>query len=231
MRKLIKDGSVSGWDDPRLLTIAALRRRGIEPKAIREFILRFGMSKTDSKVPMEMLLAENKRLIEPKAKHLYFVAEPVKLRIRGSPGLKASMPLHPSTHYRKREYETKGVFYISKDDASGVEKGARIRLKDLADIVVTEAGRELEGEVADGKGEGKIIQWVSSGNFVRCSVMVILPILDKDGKFERGSLKTIEGYVESYAENLEERDIVQFERFGYCILDNKDKMQFIFISR
>ena len=55
IRKLIDEGSIKGYDDPRLVTITALRRRGIQPGAIREFVLGFGMSKMDSVVGIDFL--------------------------------------------------------------------------------------------------------------------------------------------------------------------------------
>ena len=96
MRELIANGKVSGWDDPRLVTVAALRRRGILPAAIRSFVLRFGMSKTDGVVSMDMLLAENKKLIDPIAKHLFFVKDPFKVVVKGEKPLSVKLRLHPS---------------------------------------------------------------------------------------------------------------------------------------
>ena len=61
-RKLVEwigKGLISGFDDPRLVTISALRRRGIVPEAIKEFVLRQGMSKVDSTMRLSMLLDEN----------------------------------------------------------------------------------------------------------------------------------------------------------------------------
>ena len=67
----IKEGLLSGYDDPRLITLAAPRKRGVRPEAIREFVLRFGMSKVESVVDLSMLLDENKKLIDPEAERLY----------------------------------------------------------------------------------------------------------------------------------------------------------------
>ena len=230
IRKFMKEKLISGWDDPRLLTVAALRRRGIQPAAIRDFVLRFGMSKTDSAVPMEMLLAGNKRIIDPVAKHLYFVPEPVRLTIKGAPKLEARMKLRPAGRSGYREYETAGTFYISGEDASSMEIDAHARLKDLADVVITKKGDTIEAELSGDK-DGRIIQWVAASNYKKCTVTVPLPIIDENGGFIRDSLKLVSGYVESDAVKLKEREIVQFERFGYCILDDKEKLQFIFISK
>ena len=230
IRKLIDEKRLQGWDDPRLLTIMALRRRGITPQAIRNFVLKLGMTKTDSVVPIEMLLAENKKVIDPIAKHLYFVPDPVKLVVRGMQPSKTKLKLHPTNDSGLREYDTKETFYISRDDVAEAEDGAGFRLKDFAGVKLLKKGKTIGAEKTDGK-EGKIVQWVSEGNCADCVVLIPLPILDEEGKFSPDSLRKVSGFVESYAERLKDHEIVQFERFGYCILDDKKSMQFIFISK
>ncbi len=229
IRKLIADKAISGWDDPRLVTIIALRRRGIQPEAIRSFTLRFGMSKTDGFAKMDMLLADNKKIIDPIAKHLFFVEEPARLTVKGAKGTKAALNVRKGSD-EMREYETTDTFYISRHDAESLKAGDRIRLKDLLGAMVVSAGSEIAAERADVQ-DGRIVQWVSDGNLMECSVMVPGPIVDADGNVLPDSLKIVRGYVESYASMLEERDIVQFERFGYCALDSKDSMVFIFLSK
>ncbi|MCL5430216.1 MAG: glutamate--tRNA ligase [Candidatus Marsarchaeota archaeon] len=234
IRKLVEEGKLSGWDDPRLMTIMALKRRGILPDAIRNFILRLGMTKTDSTVPLDMLLAENRKLIDPIAKHLFFVADPVRLVIGNASELNVKLKLHPSAQYGFREYKTGDKFYISGDDAKEIHENEAIdiRLKDLMDIrIKTSAADVLSAEKVDDAKKGKVIQWVSEENKVKCTVLVPGPIVDENDDFNPNSLAVVEGYVESYAKKLEEHEIVQFERFGYCILDSKKKMQFIFISK
>ena len=76
IRKLLAEKKISGWDDPRLGTIVALRRRGIQPLAIKNFVLKSGMSLAEGVMDMAVLLAENRKIIDPIAKHLYFVQDP-----------------------------------------------------------------------------------------------------------------------------------------------------------
>ena len=66
------------------------------PTAIRNFVLRFGMSKTDGVVKLEMLLAENKKLIDPIAKHLFFVKDPSRVVVKGEGSRSARLRLHPT---------------------------------------------------------------------------------------------------------------------------------------
>ncbi len=222
IREMLKDGVISGWDDPRLLTVIALRRRGIMPDAIRNFVLRAGFSKTDALVPIDMLLAENKKFIDPIAKHLYFVPDPVEVTAEGAKS-PIKLRLNPTADLGYREYKVGTKFYVPKEDLDMIKKGSALKLKDL--------GAEPFGK--DGKRgvDERIVQWVSEENKVECSVLVPGDLVDDDEKPLKGSMKVVKGYVESYAKQLKEHDIVQFERFGYCILDDKKKNQFIFISK
>ncbi len=231
IRNLLKDGVITSWDDPRLVTVIALRRRGIMSDAIREFVLRAGFSKTDALVPMDMLLASNRKIIDPIAKHLFFVSDPVELRVSGAEGIHARLRLHPTADYGSREYLTDGKFYISKEDADALKVGDIVRLKDLMEARITDKSHGVvSAEKAIG-GSGKIIQWVPAGDKVECSVLVPGDLLLDDEAYNPDSMKIWNGRVEGYAKQLEEHDIVQFERVGYCILDDKMKNQFIFISK
>src|SRR3989442_11586288 len=72
----IREGRLGGVDDPRTWTIQSLRRRGIDPEALRTFILSFGMSLTDVEVSADNLYAENRKAIDAKANRFFFVTEP-----------------------------------------------------------------------------------------------------------------------------------------------------------
>jgi glutamyl-tRNA synthetase len=235
LRKLINDGSLSSWDDPRLLTVMAMRRRGLQPDAIRAFILRFGMSRTDSTVPLEMLFAENRKLIDPVAKHLFFVSDPVMVKVNGAGQADVRLKLHPSRDYGFREYKTGSDFYISGQDANGLEgvnKGS-VRLKDLFDIRIRAVGDRIEADKSVDNPDDKIIQWVPGADKVACTILIPGPIFDDSGNFNADSMGKVSGYAEGYARELKEHEIVQFERFGYCIFDKNEgeRKQFIFISK
>ncbi len=234
IREMIADGAIKGWDDPRLMTLIAIRRRGVVPEAIRAFALRAGMTKTDSELSLESLLAENKKAIDPIAKHLFFVSNPVRVEVQGFAGVHASLRLHPSSNLGTRSFDTGSVFYISGADAETAKAGDMIRLKDLIDIkVLSKSQGVITAVPGSGDGGGRIIQWVSAQNMAECSVLIPGPIFDDSGAFNPDSLVTMNGYVEGYAQNLSEHEHVQFERFGYCILDRKEtgRLLFIFTSK
>lgn len=232
LRQLITERLVESWDDPRLMTIMALRRRGVLPAAIREFVLRFGMSKTDSTVGIDMLLAENKKLVDPTAKHFFFVRDPVRLAVKGAVPSEVRMKLHPAADFGYREYKVDGAFYVSADDAKRMKKGTEVRLKDLMAVkIISNSKSSISAEPANGAEGAAIVQWVPEGSYSECSVLIPGPIVDDEGKFNPDSLETAKGYVEKGASALNERETVQFERFGYCTLDSKEQMRFIFLSK
>ncbi|MDE1868721.1 MAG: glutamate--tRNA ligase [Candidatus Micrarchaeota archaeon] len=228
LNELISKKIITGWDDPRLVTLAALKKRGIQPAAIKEFALRFGMSKTDSVVDIEMLLAENKKILDPVAKHLFYVENPVKLMLDADEEIDVAIKVHPSKDMGERAYKITDTVYISGADTKDLKAGEVIRLKDLFNIEITKAGKPIKAKMTDVKGS-KSIQWVPE-TYIECSVLVPENPLDDNGKFIKSSIKTSRGYVEGFADDIEEKEVVQFERFGFCILHDKKNMQFIFSS-
>ncbi len=95
MKKGIEGGEYTGWDDPHLPTVAALKRRGLEPEAIRNVMINMGVTETDIEFSMDTLYAENRKIVDPKANRYFFVHDPVALRVSGSQATVAKAPLHP----------------------------------------------------------------------------------------------------------------------------------------
>lgn len=85
IKKLVEDGIVDGWDDPRLVSIAALRRRGYTPEAIRKFVELVGVAKANSSVDYAMLeycIREDLKLKKPR---MMAILDPIKLVIDNYP--------------------------------------------------------------------------------------------------------------------------------------------------
>lgn len=227
LRELVEKHLVWGWDDPRLLTIAGLRRRGVRAEAIRSFVLRFGMSKVNSEVDVSMLLDENRKLIDRDAKRLYFTANPVELVVEGAEKTTARLRLHPQTELGYREYGVAHKFFISGNDAKSLRKGDRVRLKDLFNVEIEKSGKSIVCRYIGNENiDAAKIQWVADGNYTR-AVLFLPGQLMQDDEFNRDSMKKISGYVEKYAERLEKGEIIQFERVGFFKLDDKKQMSFI----
>ncbi len=85
IKKLVEDGTVDGWDDPRLVSIAGLRRRGYTPESIQKFVELCGVSKANSTVEMDMLEYCIREDLKPKDKRIMAVLDPVKLIIDNYP--------------------------------------------------------------------------------------------------------------------------------------------------
>ncbi len=85
IKKLVEEGIVDGWDDPRLVSIAALRRRGFTPESIRRFVDLCGISKSQSSVDYAMLEYCIREDLKPKAPRYMAVLDPVKLIIDNYP--------------------------------------------------------------------------------------------------------------------------------------------------
>jgi glutamyl-tRNA synthetase len=218
---LVKENKVLGWDDPRLPTLAGLKRRGIKPEAIKQFVLYFGLSKTESEPDWEVLLAFNRKLLDPEAPHYFFVPDPVALEV---PGLdqEAELKLHPKKD-GTRKLTAKNIVYIPREDADQLEEGEIFRLKDLCNVKLV---KKDTAETADESQHAKKkIQW--TGDAVECTVLVPKDLL-KNNEFDPDSLQEVKGYVEKSVESLKQGAIVQFERFGFCRLDSKKPLTFVF---
>ncbi len=85
IKKLVEDGIVDGWDDPRLVSIAGLRRRGYTPDSIRKFVELCGVSKANSTTEMDMLEYCIREDLKSKDKRVMAVLDPVKLIIDNYP--------------------------------------------------------------------------------------------------------------------------------------------------
>lgn len=98
IKQLVDDQHVSGWDDPRIYTLIALRRRGIPPGAIVSFVQGLGVSTTSGTVQLSKFEATVRSYLESSAARLNFVLRPLKVTITNVPDdyrVLAEKPLHP----------------------------------------------------------------------------------------------------------------------------------------
>ncbi len=239
LNDLISKGLISGYDDPRLITITALRRRGIRPEAIKKFVMRFGMSMTNSVVDLSLLYAENKKLVDPHAKRLFYVENPVKVVVENPGKLpkSVSLKLHPSNDLGSRSYAIGATFYISGSDADSLDMDSKIRLKELADLRILSVSKEaIHAEaikISESEAKSmKKIQWVPEESKLECKVLIPKDLVDENENFLQDSLQVSKGYIESFAQKLEKGEVVQLERFGFAAFDGDegDAKQFIYIS-
>ncbi len=137
----IEKGEFTGWDDPRLGTIQALRRRGFSPKTIKEIIKEVGVKSSDVTIDFSKMVDLNKKFIDEKSDRYYFVEQPIKLEINFVPSIEIEKPLHPDFPDQKRIYslnEGSQSFIISKKDSEKLSKGKVARLKHALNFRVTD---------------------------------------------------------------------------------------------
>lgn len=245
---LLAEGKVSGYDDPRLPTLAALRRRGIRPEAIRTFVLSFGLTKVESEPGWDKLLSENRKLIDPDSPRRFFVPEPVRMELAGAPQRILSLRNHPQiADWGSRSVEASSPLYIPGTDASALADGEIFRLKDWCNVKITSRREEetllpdgsksirpiLSAEFVSDTGEvARKVQWVSETQKKSARVFIPGDLLLADGSYNPDSLKTVWGWVEPTAAEPAIGQTFQFERFAFVVLDKKegDTLQFIQVS-
>jgi glutaminyl-tRNA synthetase len=130
--RLVKEGYVSGWDDPRMPTLAGLRRRGYTPESIRDFMNRIGVAKTDSFVDIQLLEHCLREDLNARASRVMAVLKPLKLVIENWPAGKVdeleavNNPEDESAGKRKVPFS--GTLYIERDDFMEVPPPKYFRL-------------------------------------------------------------------------------------------------------
>ena len=116
---LVDDGHVMGWDDPRMPTLAGLRRRGYPPAAIREFCRRIGVTKSEGTVEYGLLEFCVRRDLEAAAPRAMAVLDPLRVVLTNYDGLAETVtaPWHPQQPERgTREMTFSGTLYIERED-------------------------------------------------------------------------------------------------------------------
>ena len=121
LSQLVADKIVEGWDDPRMPTIAGLRRRGVPPSAIREFCSRVGVTKQSNVVEMELLEFCIRKELESNSPRAMCVLEPLKVVITNwdQGELLLEAPWHPKReNLGSRSIPFSGTLYIEREDFS-----------------------------------------------------------------------------------------------------------------
>lgn len=218
----IREGLYNDWDDPRLATFAALRRRGITPEAIKKMIIDVGPKTSDVILSWENLYAYNRKLLDPTANRYFFVNNPVQLKVKRIPKeFTARLSLHPEKPEKGfREYLIKpkgndcsAIFWISKKDVESLKVSDIIRLMELFNLKIesinaysVEASFVSESYEEARKVKAQLIHWILVGEDMPCQV--IMP-----------DATVAEGIAESACKQLKPNTIIQFERFGFVRID------------
>ena len=232
IKPLIENNSLTGWDDPRLPTLIALKRRGFLPEAIRRYVLSLGWTLSESKPPFESLEAFNRKIIDDVSMRLFFVRDPIELKIRNARPVNVALKNHPSARMGSRTVNVTDSLYIVSEDANKLSVGSIIRLMELYNVKITDiqhaAGKaHLDANVigTDLTHEIQKIQWIASGDKIPYSIIIPKKLFSNE-EFDRNSLQIARGYAESFVSTLPLHTSVQFVRYGFCRLDGDQQAIF-----
>jgi glutamyl-tRNA synthetase len=227
IRPLIDSGVIKSWDDPRLPTLSAFKRRGFVPAAIRKFVLSLGLTLAETKPPFEALEAFNRKIIDPRCMRLYFVRDPVEVHIEGAEAMDVTLKNHPTdSTLGHRNVHVSDRLFIAGDDAQNLKDGDDLRLIELYNIKVAGIERKngLVQSVRATLGDNEIrqsmpkVQWIAKNDIVEFQVMIPKALYAGE-EYNPDSLEVAIGGVESFAVALAPGTQVQFVRFGFCRID------------
>ena len=197
--RLVQEGHVTGWDDPRMPTISGMRRRGYTPEAIRAFAQRIGVAKTESMVDIGLLEHHVRDDLNKRAQRVMVVTRPLRVVIDNYPeGQVEEMeainnPEDPSAGTRKVPFSR--VLYIERDDFREdppkdfyrLAPGREVRLRyayfikcervikdertgEVVELHCTYDPATLGGNAPDGRKVKATIHWVSAAHAVPVTV-------------------------------------------------------------
>jgi len=209
LRRLVEEGRVSGWDDPRMPTLRGLRRRGYTPEAIRNFVAAAGVSRTNGIVELGMLEHFLREDLNKRAPRAMAVLRPLRVVIDNYPeNLVEEMdavnnPEDPNAGTRKLPFSR--VLYIEQDDFREnppkqyfrLSPGREVRLRYGYFVTCTNIVKNEEGEVVevhctydpatrggnsppDGRKVKSTIHWVSAAHAVDAEVRIYENLFTKE---------------------------------------------------
>ena len=207
LTRLVQDKHVAGWDDPRMPTLAGLRRRGVPPEALREFVKRIGVAKANSVVDAGMFEFAVREVLNKSAQRRMAVLKPLKVVIENYPEGK-SEELEAVNHPDDLAAGTRKIafgreLYIEQDDFMEnppkkffrLSPGTEVRLRyayfvTCKEVVKDAAGNVVElrctydpatkgGNAPDGRKVKATIHWVSAKDSIEAEVRVYHPLFAK----------------------------------------------------
>lgn len=207
LTELVRGGHVAGWDDPRMPTIAGLKRRGVPPAAIREFIKRIGVAKANSVVDVGMLEFCIRELLNKTSLRRMAVLRPLKVVIENYPESQSeeleaqNHPDDPAAGTRRIAFGRE--LYIERDDFMEnppkkffrLSPGTEVRLRYAYFIKCTDVIRNAAGEVTelrctydpatrggnapDGRKVKATMHWLPAAQSVPAEIRVYNPLFAK----------------------------------------------------
>jgi glutaminyl-tRNA synthetase len=207
LTELVRQGQVSGWDDPRMPTLAALRRRGVPPAAIRDFVRRVGVARANSIVDVAMFEHAVRELLNKTAPRRMAVLRPLKLVIENYPAgaveeLGAvNNPEDPTAGSRHIPFGRE--LYVEREDFMEnpsknfyrLSPGREVRLRYAYFVTCREAVKNAAGEpvelictydpatrggnAPDGRKVRATLHWVSAAHAIPAEIRLYNPLFNR----------------------------------------------------
>jgi glutaminyl-tRNA synthetase len=207
LTELVRGGHVAGWDDPRMPTLAGLRRRGVPPSAVRDFIKRVGVAKANSTVDVAMFEHAIREALNKTALRRMAVLRPLKVTIENYP-VGQTEELEAANHPDDPAAGTRRIklgreLFIEQDDFMEnppkkffrLAPGAEVRLRYAYFVTCREVKKNAKGEVTelictydpatkggnapDGRKVKATMHWVSAADAVTAEVRLYNPLFAK----------------------------------------------------
>jgi len=211
-RRAIERDEFHGWDDVRLNTLLALRKRGYHPAAFQRFSIETGLSLNDKTVSKKEfwknINAFNKQVIDDNVKRFFFVEDPVKITVENAPHKTVHLPLHPDKDFGTRELNCDDTYYIEKADYDRMEAGKVYRFIDNINVLYTGEKLEFHSETFEeykNANKGFVLHWLPQSTV---------------GVTIKGPDSEHNGLAEEALSCVERPSIVQFERRFFAKLDD-----------
>ena len=243
LRALVEGGYVSGWDDPRMPTLSALRRRGYTAAAIRDFISRIGLSKADSTVDTAVLEACVRQDLDQNAARVSAVLRPIKVVLTNWPeGEKRELVVenHPKDPDMGTHTITLGrEIYIDAEDFMEVPVGKfqrmypgfEVRLKGACIVKCEGVVKNEDGSIkevlctadfdsfagCEGSGrkiKGKVLHWVNAEDAVPFEARLYDPLLPAEDLEEEEAVEEVAADPEA-EEAAEETDALTRKDYDF----------------
>ncbi|MBP5472045.1 MAG: glutamine--tRNA ligase/YqeY domain fusion protein, partial [Lachnospiraceae bacterium] len=208
IKKLVENGTVDGWDDPRLVSIAALKRRGFTPSSIRKFVELCGISKSQASADYAALEYCIREDLKPVAKRYMAVLDPIKLVIDNYPEGQTEM-VTASNNPENEELGSRQVpfereLYIERDDFMEeppkkyfrLFPGNEVRLMNAYYVTAVSCEKDADGKVTvvhctydpatkggtseDGRKVKGTIHWVPASSAITAQVRLYENLVDEE---------------------------------------------------
>lgn len=240
---LVETGKVDGFDDPRLVTLVALRRRGFTPESLRRFCEEVGVSKANSIIPFAKLEEALRVELDEKAVRRVVVANPVLLSVENEfEKISVKAPNHPKVDMGERDFSVSSNMWIDKEDIrlagkaekgfKRVEPGAVFRIMytgliyECLDVIANEDGEIMKvvARVVTDKKPRVAIHGVSVDSAI--AVEIAEPdVIPSENMDANEYLKLKNGYCEPCT--LETEGTFQAVRYGWVVKDRNNPEKLI----